>query len=174
MTLTGIEKGDSNYRHFTFDDDHIVNKGGEKYYMVNYGKNKIEGDFGEDEISFVKCKNVIVLGGKKAKPFESVQVEEKAETKQETEHTEVIETQEENKPVDKKPEPIQVAEREKNMFEYIKRFEYIVEEFGDDGRSQLNERLNALGKEGWEMCGFETNKKVFGEYQIIAIFKREV
>ena len=63
--IRGIEKGDKDLRHFTFDDEDYVVRGGIYYYKVNYGKNKLEGEAAEDEIGFVECSKVITLGGRK-------------------------------------------------------------------------------------------------------------
>ena len=68
MIIKGIAKGDRDLRHFTFDDEKdVVVRGGVYYYNVNYGKNALEGEYGEDEHAYIECSKVIPLGGKKPK-----------------------------------------------------------------------------------------------------------
>ena len=71
MKIKGIAKGDKDLRHFTFDDNDYVEKEGQYYYKVNYGKNPLEGEGAEDEIGFIECDKVIPLGGQKPKPIQN-------------------------------------------------------------------------------------------------------
>ena len=73
MVIKGIAKGDKDLRHFTFDDGDYVVRGGVYYYKVNYGKNALEGEYGEDEIGYVECTKVMPLGGKKPKPISGLE-----------------------------------------------------------------------------------------------------
>lgn len=51
-------------------------------------------------------------------------------------------------------------------------YEYYVEEIHSDGAGELQNKLNELGSQGWEMCGFDMNKSLFKDIHIIAVFKR--
>lgn len=172
MVIKGIAKGDKDLRHFTFDDGDYVVRGGVYYYKVNYGKNKLEGEYGEDEISYVECTKVIPLGGRKPKPIpELVEktnpvVEEVEEPVQEVKRrgrkpkVEKVESNSETIPVSTSDTP--------------GTFEYLVNEIKADHIEDFQDKLNRRGNEGWELCGFDTNRySLFGDIHIIAVFKRK-
>lgn len=184
MLHKGITRGDNKYRHFTFNDEDIVTRGRVKYYKVNYGKNKLEGEFAEDEIGFVPCDNVIILGQKpkpatpaptpvvepepepvkdeKPKKTSKKTTEPKAEkktTKKTTRTTKV-----EILPVENETIPVAIED-----FKY----EYSVKEIFSDNITELENQLNDMGNDGWEMCGFDTNRNLLGKIHIISIFKRK-
>lgn len=172
MVIRGIERGDKDLRHFTFDDDDYVVRGGVYYYKVNYGKNKLEGEYGEDEINFVECSKVIPLGGKKPKPIPGLQA--KKETPTLTPEPNVTPTQETKKRGRKaKTETVDLEIPSSNVAKIQDRFEYIVHQFNYNNVDDLKKKLNELGTEGWEMCGFNPYKTLFGDTHIITVFKRK-
>lgn len=174
MVFKGIEKGDKDLRHFTFDEDDVVVKGGVHYYKVNYGKNKLEGEYAEDEIGYVACDKIIPLGGKRPSKIpgkEKEVVSQEAETP--TTPTEM--TQDGLK--GRKPRTTRATKTNANMeisgaFSGPGIFEYKVEEIKAAKIKELEKQLNEKGQEGWELCGFDTNKSLFGEIHIVAVFKR--
>lgn len=169
MEIKGIAKGDKDLRHFTFDDGDYVVRGGIYYYKVNYGKNALEGEYGEDEIGYVECDRVIPLGGKKPKPIQGRKVEEQPAKK------EVVET----KAPAKRGRPPKVKKEEvpKETIPMVVeggawKFEYYVSYLDAESKDGLEDELNKLGDSGWELCGFDTNRGVFGSMKIVAVFKR--
>lgn len=167
MIITGIEKGDKDLRHFTFDDGDYEVRGGVYFYKVNYGKNKLEGEYAEDEISYVRCDKVIPLGGKKPKPI----------PQKKTEVAQVVET----KPVEEKPKrgrPSKVTKLpETNEVIQVKQdgavqYEYLVSEFEIDDALDLQKGLNKLGSEGWELCCCDFDKSLFTN-KVRTVFKRK-
>lgn len=172
MLIKGIAKGDKDLRHFTFDDEKdVVVKGGVYYYKVNYGKNKLEGEYAEEEIGYVECSKVIALGGRKPKPVgkEQPKVEQP-----------IVVSEPEPKKRGRKPKvetltsssevlPVQVM-----MDGNPGTFEYLVSEIKVDHIEEFQEQLNMKGSEGWELCGFDTNRySLFGDIHIIVVFKRK-
>jgi len=174
MEIKGIAKGDKDLRHFTFDDNDYVVRGGVYYYKVNYGKNKLEGEYGEDEISYVECTKVIPLGGKKPKPIPGLV----AKTKPVEQKPVVEEPVQEVKKRGRKPkvdkvepgtETIPVATSDTPGL-----YEYLVNEIKADNIEEFQDKLNRRGNEGWELCGFDTNRySLFGDIHIIVVFKRK-
>lgn len=172
MKFKGIERGDKTFRHFTFDDEDIVKRAGKYYYKVNYGKNKLEGEFAEDEFAFVLCEKVVTLGGKKPKmpveepqPLVVEQVKEKeTKTKKVTKTTKTKKSSKDEVPLVSYPS-LPASDSGK--------FEYCIEEIFADNVKELQIQLNEKGEYGWDMCGFDTNKNLFGKIHIIAIFKRK-
>ena len=169
MTITGIARGDKDLRHFTFDDEDYVVKGGVYFYKVNYGKNKLEGEYAEDEIGYVECDKIIPLGGLKPKPIPGRDAK-----KTPVKTTEM--PQNESKP--KKTRTSKAAKTNENTgtlttFTSPGTFEYKVEEIKASKIKDLESQLNEKGQEGWELCGFDTNKSLFGEIHIVAVFKRK-
>lgn len=171
MILKGIARGDKKFRHFTFDDEEIIKKSGSNFYKVNYGKNKLEGEYAEDEIGYILCDNVIVLGGKKAKPIETQTKPELTQTQ--TEKPKKTTTKKETKPKTTKKSTKKVSETpDTTPVIDSNTFEYYVSELHSDNTEELQDKLNELGSEGWELCGFDTNKSLFSGIHIIVIFKR--
>ena len=185
MKLKGIEKGDQNFRHFTFDDDDYIQKNGVYYYRVNYGKNKLEGPDAEDEIGFVSCTKVIPLGGKgpryipgqEKKASEPMQYMPPNVTPSAPAPAAAPEVSQEPKRRGRPPkvkilegsnETIQVAPQEGTP-----KFEYYVSELTFTNSANLQELLNKLGEEGWELCGFEGSRNMFAATHIVAVFKRK-
>jgi len=172
MVIKGIAKGDKDLRHFTFEDDDYVVRGGVYYYRVNYGKNKLEGEYAEDEIGYVECSKVIPLGGRKPRPIPG---KEKPETVKEVKETvEVVE-----KPKRGRPAKVTKTEPGKETIPVSTSdtpgtFEYLVNEIKVDHIEDFQDKLNRRGNEGWELCGFDTNRySLFGDIHIIAVFKRK-
>lgn len=182
MLIKGIEKGDKALRHFTFDDEDYVVRGGIYYYKVNYGKNKLEGEYAEDEIGYVACDKVMALGGRKPRPIPGREVP----TAQKTNQKEIVygpSNITDTTPTVDKPKRGRPAKTTKKSVtaDYIpdseqpgtSTFEYFVTEIKVDDTASLQDKLNTAGAEGWEMCGFDTNKSLFGAIHIVAIFKRK-
>lgn len=175
MVIKGIAKGDKDLRHFTFDDSDYVVRGGVYYYKVNYGKNALEGEYGEDEIGYVECTKVMPLGGKKPKPIPELEAK-KAEPAvgQVSQQEEVQEPKKRGrKPKVEKIEPgtdvISVSTSGEPGT-----YEYLVNEIKADHIEEFQDKLNRKGDEGWELCGFDTNRhSLFGDIHIIAVFKRK-
>ena len=169
MKIKGIAKGDKDLRHFTFDDNDYVEKGGQYYYKVNYGKNPLEGEGAEDEIGFIECDKVIPLGGQKPKPIqnkvqqleqlESQPVQVQAKKRGRPTKTTKISTNDVTIPVSTPGDP--------------GTFEYTVSQFNIGDTVELTNRLNEMGNQGWEMCGFSPYKSLFGDAHIITVFKRK-
>lgn len=174
MLIRGIKKGDKDLRHFTFDDGDYTERNGVYYYKVNYGKNKLEGEYAEDEIAYIECDKVICLGGRKPKPIPGL----------------VAKTN----PVEQKPvveEPVQEVKKRgrKPKVDKIEpgtgtipvatpgepgTYEYLVREIKVDHIEEFQDQLNMKGSEGWELCGFDTNRySLFGDIHIIVVFKRK-
>lgn len=167
MKIKGIAKGDKDLRHFTFDDENIVYKGGQPYYEVNYGKNPLEGEYGDEEIGYVLCEKVIPLGGKKPKPIPS---KTKEEITPDVPETPVKETKTRGrKPkvskVETTPETVRSATSET--------FEYSVEQYNTGDLKEFQDKLNKKGLAGWDVCGFNPYKSLFGDTHIVVIFKRK-
>lgn len=184
MTYKGIARGDTSYRHFTFTDEDILIENGITYYKVNYGKNKLEGPEAEDEIGYLKYDDIIFLGGNR--PAQMKVEEPKVKTKNEPE----VEPKKENetKPTKKSSGRPKKVKEEQPKIEVVSknettqwisgtdcsdRFEYRVCEFNSKNIDELESGLNKYGNEGWELCGFDTNKSLFSEMTIITILKRK-
>lgn len=191
MTYKGIARGDSTYRHFTFDDTDVLEKDGDMLYKVNYGKDTLEGDHAEDEIGYVRCSDVIFLGGKKPNlpqpqnkqtetvPEKTVESPKKNEVPEKTKPVKVAKTEKKSAKIKKTKEKV-VEEPAIKILEQPEWnpatgqciFEYTYKEFHTEDIKRLQELLNVYGNEGWEMCGFDTNKSLLGEMSIFAVFKR--
>lgn len=174
MVIKGIERGDKDLRHFTFDDGDYVVRGGKYYYKVNYGKNKLEGEYAEDEISFVECTRVIPLGGKKPKPIPELVAKMTPEVQTPTPEVPV----QEPKKRGRKAKVDAVGSEVPSSGAVILpdtpgTFEYEVRQFTYTNVGELNESLNKMGLQGWEMCGFSPYKPFFEDPYIIAVFKRK-
>lgn len=170
MTIKGIAKGDKDLRHFTFDDDDYVVRGGIYYYKVNYGKNPLEGEYADDEIGYVECNKVIPLGGKKPKPINSKSSTTVTETP--------VQVQQVNQEPKKRGRPAKVIKTEPssetfNITTNPGIFEYFVTSLKAENITELQNQLNENGNNGWELCGFDTNKTLFGSIHLVAIFKRK-
>lgn len=178
MTYKGIARGDSAYRHFTFDDTDVLEKDGDMLYKVNYGKNALEGDYAEDEIGYVRCSDVIFLGGKKP-DLPQPQNKQTETVPEKTKPVKVAKTEKKSAKTKKTKEKVvetpaikilEQPEWNPTIGQCI--FEYTYKEFHTEDIKRLQELLNVYGNEGWEMCGFDTNKSLLGEMSIFAVFKR--
>lgn len=167
MELKGIAKGDKDLRHFTFNDEDYVEQNGVYYYKVNYGKNKLEGEGAEDEIGYVPVDKVMTLGGRKPKPIPGREPEMPA-TVSETPQKEV----KTRKPRTTKVDKMELNTETLGVFTGPGIFEYKVEEIKANKVKELEKQLNAFGQEGWEVCGTDSNKSLFGEIHIVVIMKR--
>ena len=169
MKIKGIAKGDKDLRHFTFDDNDYIEKEGHYYYKVNYGKNPLEGEGAEDEIGFIECDKVMPLGGQKPKPIQPIQnIDQLLESRP-------VEVQ-----VKKRGRPAKTTKTSTNDVTIpvstpgeTGTFEYTVSQFNIGDTVELTNRLNEMGNQGWEMCGFSPYKSLFGDAHIITVFKRK-
>lgn len=176
MEIKGIKKGDKELRHFTFDDEDYVVRGGIYYYKVNYGKNKLEGEYAEDEIDYVECDKIIPLGGRKPKPIPGRVKKEEAKVTEVAQVTEpVVET-----PTKKRGRPPKIKELQPSTETIsiapqggVQKYEYYVVELIFTNGKDLQDKLNELGDDGWELCGFEGSKSMFASTHIVAVFKRK-
>ena len=169
MKIKGIAKGDKDLRHFTFDDNDYIEKGGHYYYKVNYGKNPLEGEGAEDEIGFIECDKVMPLGGQKPKPIQPIQNKDQQ-----------LESQSVQVQVKKRGRPAKTTKTSTNDVTIPVStpgepgtFEYTVSQFNIGDTVELTNRLNEMGNQGWEMCGFSPYKSLFGDAHIITVFKRK-
>ena len=173
MLIRGIKKGDKDLRHFTFDDGDYTERNGVYYYKVNYGKNKLEGEYAEDEIAYVECDKVICLGGRKPK---TIPGREKPPVT-ETVNVVVKDTGTVEKPKRGRPAKVTKTEPDKETIPVgveVYAYEYLVSEIKVDHIEEFQDQLNMKGSEGWELCGFDTNRySLFGDIHIIVVFKRK-
>lgn len=177
MKYKGIEKGDQKFRHFTFDDQDYIQKNGVYYYRVNYGKSKLEGADAEDEIGYVACNKVMPIGGKGPATIPG------QEKKEETPEQKVTAVRLDpppsavEKPKRGRPPKVKVAEPSNETIPVaqggVQKFEYYVTNLLFGKSEELQNMLNEMGNEGWELCGFESNKTLFSNPNIIAVFKRK-
>ena len=168
MILKGIAKGDKDLRHFTFNDEEYIERDGVYYYKVNYGKNKLEGPDAEDEIGYVAADKVMALGGRKPKPIPGKEPEIKP----------VVAETPVNEAKVKKPRTAKTTKLSPSTetFEVSTGpgiFEYKVEQVHASKIKELEKQLNLFGQEGWEVCGMDSNKSLFGEIQMVVIMKRK-
>ena len=192
MLKIGIDKTDKTYRHFEYDDERRY--GNPQVYKVLYEES---GVFGEvlcsNVISIKKSNNVHnhfldipIYGDSKqevSKPKQTVDVKETVvETKQQVVIEEKKKTKssktKSNKKVEIQNENVEEVKFKGAPFDINqmtfspKSYEYDV--FVIDNVSNADDiknKLNELGKDGWEVCGFQTMQKVFG-CQAIFIMKK--
>lgn len=196
----GIQRGDKNFRHFTFDENDFIEKNGTKYYKVNYGKSKFDGPDAEDEINYIDAPNIIVLGGKKPSFLNPVQQESVVKNQSVSEPVVEISNleqdkgtepkqaskkqQEQKRPVGRpkktKPDACQMTTSPEvskillSNMNLVKKntFEYDIKFLDANDMNSLKEQLNELGTDGWELCGFDVCRTLFKDMKIMAIFKR--
>lgn len=175
MEIRGIAKGDKELRHFTFDDGDYTVRGGVYYYKVNYGKNKLEGEYAEDEIAYIECDKVIPLGGKKPRPIPGKSPVNTTGGGT----TEPVKPAEPVKQPAKRGRPAKVKNVEASTeiipvaVEGTSVYEYYVAEMKITDTQTLQESLNELGAEGWELCCYDVDRSLFSNTQIRMIFKRK-
>lgn len=172
--IRGIAKGDDSLRHFTFDDEDYVVRDGIYYYKVNYGKNKLEGEDAEDEIGFVECNKVIALGGKKPNPIPGLEKKDNSPMQYlppNTTPTTATEPKKRGRPA--KAVKLEPGSEVLDVATNPGTFEYFVTLIDANDVTEFQNKLNDLGQKGWELCGFDTNKTLFGSIHIVAVFKRK-
>ncbi len=172
MLIRGIKKGDKDLRHFTFDDGDYTERNGVYYYKVNYGKNKLEGEYAEDEIAYIECDKVICLGGRKPK---TIPGREKAPVT-ETVNVVVKDTGTVEKPKRGRPAKVTKTEPGKETIPVggeVYAYEYYVTELKITDVQTLQDELNNLGSNGWELCCYDVDKSLFSNTHIRMIFKRK-
>lgn len=190
MKIRGIERGDKNLRHFTFDDEIYKPINGVYCYQVTYDKNKLEGEYAENETGYVPCNKVMPLGGKKPKPIpgvnkknpETLGGEKKVESVNQKDivygpsnvnnTTPVVEKPKRGRPpkvkkVEGSTETIPVA------VDGTSAYEYYVAEMKITDTQELQDSLNELGSQGWELCCYDVDRSLFSNVHITMIFKRK-
>lgn len=176
MKIRGIKKGDKDLRHFTFDDGDVMVRGGTYMYKVTYDKNPLEGEYAENEIGYVECDKVIPLGGRKPKPIvrDNDRQEEPNEVKEVISTVEKQQVKRGRKPKNEKVNTgSEVISPAVHLPDSPGVFEYFVTSVSANDVTELQNKLNEQGEKGWELCGFDTNKTLFGSIHIVAVFKRK-
>ena len=168
-----MKRGDNSMRKFTFDDTDYIEKDGHYYYKVNYGKNKLEGEYAEDEIGYVEVTQVLPLGGVKLTPIPELQ-----QRSEPMAYVPVEEVPKPEKPKRGRPPKVTKLEPEKVIIPVqtlagTPVFEYHIAFLDAEDGGDLQDKLNGFGNEGWELCGFDTNRGLFSSIKIVAVFKRE-
>lgn len=170
-----MKRGDNSMRKFTFDDTDYIEKDGHYYYKVNYGKNKLEGEYAEDEIGYVDVTQVLPLGGVKLTPIPELQqpTAPKVTATRLDPPPSAIE-----KPKRGRPPKIKKLETSNETYVPapqggVQKYDYHVTYLSADNRENLEDELNKLGDAGWELCGFDTTRGMFGPMKIVAVFKRK-
>ena len=192
MLKIGIDKTDRSFRKFEYDDERMY--GNPQVFKVLYEET---GSFGE-----VMCSNVISIKKSnnthnhfldipihnenvinfKSKPETDVESkEEKIQPSEEKKNTRVLKSKLKSKTKTEQLKPSNETIKEKepdikldiksilpNAYEYdvltIDNISYV---------EDIKYKLNELGKDGWEVCGFQAVNKLFG-CQIIIIMKKGV
>ena len=179
MLKIGMDRTDRTFRKFEYDDERKYGNPGAEMFKVLYDET---GEYGE-----VLCSNVISI--KKSintrnrfldiplyeenksvetpKMEQSVVVEEKKKAKS---------TKTKSKSTPLKGETVEIKEMSLNVSDYLvkpKTYEYdvlVIDNitYADDIKCKLND----LGKDGWEVCGFQTVQKMFGGIQAVIIMKK--
>lgn len=185
MIKIGISKLDSSFRHFYFDDSHVLTSNPPKYKIWYV-------DDEEKEIKFINCSDVIAIKNapdemqvdKTPVQPEPVKINGDNLTTQnpspiKVESSDITATIKIEEP---KKEPKKRGRKKKETTTQTpstqiivnSKYEYKVidEELYDD--EELETILNEYGDEGWEVCGFETYKDKFitNTVRIICILKR--
>ena len=190
MLKIGIDKTDKSYRHFEYDDERRY--GNPQVYKVLYEES---GAFGEvlcsNVISIKKSNNVHnhfldipiyndvkndVVEKTKTKVDEVVVSKEEPKEKKKSKSTKSKQKVEEQPKEQVKTVNVKDFFKEQNespTFTFIPK-SYIYDVLVIDNISDIDDikyKLNELGKDGWEVCGFQTTYKVFG-CQAIFIMKK--
>lgn len=192
MLKIGIDKTDRDFRHFEYDDERKY--GNPNVYKVLYEES---GKFGE-----VLCSNVISIKKSNSTHnhfldipiYESVKTEDVSKSKSLVDDENItndvnpVVTIEEKKRNIKKSKSNKSSNTLKGKTTevndvflevnpssfYPKAYEYdilVIDNisYTDDVKSKLNE----LGKDGWEVCGFQMNQRIFsGGCQAVIIMKK--
>lgn len=192
MLKIGIDKTDRDFRHFEYDDERKY--GNPNVYKVLYEES---GKFGE-----VLCSNVISIKKSNSthNHFLDIPIYENVKTEDVSKSKSIVD--DENLANDVKP-VVTIEEKKRNTKKsksnkssntlkgkttevndvflevnpssfYPKTYEYdilVIDNisYTDDVKSKLNE----LGKDGWEVCGFQINQRIFsGGCQAVIIMKK--
>ena len=179
MLKIGMDRTDRTFRHFEYDDERMY--GNPQVFKVLYEET---GEFGE-----VKCSNVISI--KKSTNthnhflnipiYSDVKNDDMSKSNKTTlsddvnEMTKLLEnqvdkkkskssTKTKSKTTSLKGEPIEIKETSLNLENSSPKsymYDILVVDnisYTDDVKSKLNE----FGKDGWEVCGFQMNQRIFG------------
>ena len=190
MLKIGMDRTDRTFRHFEYDDERMY--GNPQVFKVLYEET---GEFGE-----VKCSNVISI--KKSTNthnhflnipiYSDVKNDDMSKSNKTTlsddvnEMTKLLEnqvdkkkskssTKTKSKTTSLKGEPIEIKETSLNLANSSPKsymYDILVVDnisYTDDVKSKLNE----FGKDGWEVCGFQMNQRIFGGgCQAVIIMKK--
>jgi hypothetical protein len=190
MLKIGMDRTDRTFRHFEYDDERMY--GNPQVFKVLYEET---GEFGE-----VKCSNVISI--KKSTNthnhflnipiYSDVKNDDMSKSNKTTlsddvnEMTKLLEnqvdkkkskssTKTKSKTTPLKGEPIEIKETSLNLENSSPKsymYDILVVDnisYTDDVKSKLNE----FGKDGWEVCGFQMNQRIFGGgCQAVIIMKK--
>lgn len=171
MKIRGIKKGDKDLRHFTFDDGDVVERAGTYMYKVLYDKNPLEGEYAEEEVGYIECDKVIPLGGRKPKPIVKKEEKPKVEIPATVKSAGTVEKPKRGRPPKvTKPEPVSGTIP---VAVGACAYEYYVAELKVQDVQSLQNELNGLGSEGWELCCYDVDRSIFSATHIRAIFKRK-
>lgn len=190
MLKIGMDRTDRTFRHFEYDDERMY--GNPQVFKVLYEET---GEFGE-----VKCSNVISI--KKSTNthnhflnipiYRDVKNDDMSKSNKTTfddgvnETTKLLEnqvdkkkykssTKTKSKTTSLKGEPIEIKETTLNLANSSPKsymYDILVVDnisYTDDVKTKLNE----FGKDGWEVCGFQMNQRIFGGgCQAVIIMKK--
>ena len=193
MLKIGIDKTDKTYRHFEYDDERRY--GNPQVYKVLYEES---GVFGEvlcsNVISIKKSNNVHnhfldipIYGDSKQEMSKSKQTVDVKETVVETIQQVVIQEDKKktkssktksNKKVEIPNENVEEVKIKGDPFD-INQMTFSPKTYGYDvfviddisNVDDIKNKLNELGKDGWEVCGFQIVQKILG-CQAIFIMKK--
>lgn len=187
MLKIGMDRTDRQFRKFEYDDERKYGNPGAEMFKVLYEES---GVFGE-----VLCSNVISIKKslnthnhfldiplyKEGKSVETPKVEQpvienKSSEPVVEEKKKIKSTKTKSKAMPLKGEPIENKEISLNVLDaspksYKYEYDVLVIDnitYADDIKCKLND----LGKDGWEVCGFQTVQKMFGGIQAVIIMKK--
>ena len=187
MLKIGMDRTDRQFRKFEYDDERKYGNPGAEMFKVLYEES---GVFGE-----VLCSNVISIKKslnthnhfldiplyKEGKSVETPKVEQPVIENKSSELVEekkkIKSTKTKSKATLLKGEPIENKEISLNVLDASpKSYKYEYDVLVIDNISYVEDikfKLNELGKDGWEVCGFQIAQKVFGlGSQAIIIMKK--
>ena len=180
MLKIGLDKTDKNFRKFEYDDERKY--GNPLVYKVLYEET---GDYGE-----VLCSNVISIKmsynqknyfldipkyveGKKVEEPKVAEASASVETPKPVEKKKSTKSKTTKKSTPLTGTPVKVEEPVLKLTPYLpKSYEYDVVVIDNINHIEdIKSKLNEYGKDGWEVCGFQTVNKVIS-CQMIVILKK--
>lgn len=192
MLKIGMDKTDRNFRKFEYDDERMY--GNPKMFKVLYEETGVFGEvlcsnvisvkkstnthnhfldipiYGAAKTEDVSKSKATVIANENVVDAKPVVVEEKKKTK-----TSKSKTKSEGETLKGKPAEIKEVSLGLNPSAfYPKSYEYDVLSIDNISYTEdVKYKLNELGKDGWEVCGFQMVPKIFGGgCQAIIIMKK--